>query len=91
MTVGGRIYDKCSLNLAINGKYNSDGSTDAEIAMRLVPTRVENGEVITTDEAAICIALGTLDGIDEVTQTAVSAIQNALQNYITESWQITEQ
>lgn len=81
--INGIQYDKFSLNLAITGKYNGDGSTDANVAMRLVPTRIENGEVFTADEAAIGIALGSLSGSDEVTQQAVGAIQAALQAYIT--------
>jgi hypothetical protein len=82
--IDGKQYDKLSLNLAITGKYNGDGSSDANVAMRLVPTRIENGEVITSDEAAIGIALGSLTGADEATQQAVGAIQTALQTYITE-------
>ena len=81
-TIDGKQYDKFSLNLAITGKYNGDGSTDANVAMRLVPTRVENGVVETADEAAIGIALGSLAGSDAATQQAVGAIQKALQAYI---------
>jgi hypothetical protein len=81
--INGQSYDRYSLNLAITGKYNGDGSTDANVAMRLVPTRIENGEVITGDDSAVGILLGTLDGADAETQQAVTAIQNALQNYIT--------
>jgi len=77
-----KTFDHYSLNLAITGKYNGDGSTDANVAMRLVPTRIENGEVITADDSAVGIVLGTLDGADAVTQQAVGAIQAALQNYI---------
>jgi hypothetical protein len=82
ITIDGIQYPKFSLNLAITGKYNADGSTDANVAMRLVPTRIENGEVITADEAAIGIALGSLAGSDSATQQAVGAIQAALQTYI---------
>lgn len=82
LQIDGKQYPKYSLNLAITGKYNGDGSTDANVAMRLVPTAIENGEVITADEAAIGIALGTLAGSDESTQQAVGAIQAALQIYI---------
>ena len=84
--IDGKTYDKFSLNLAITGKYLADGSTEARtessVAMRLVPTRIDNGEVITADEAAIGIALGSLEGSDEATQQAVGAIQAALQTYI---------
>jgi hypothetical protein len=81
--INGKSYDKFSLNLAITGRYLGDGSSDANVAMRLVPTRIEDGEVITADEAAIGISLGTLAGSDEATQQAVGAIQAALQAYIT--------
>ena len=80
--IDGKQYDKLSLNLAITGRYLGDGSSDANVAMRLVPTRIENGEVITADEAAIGISLGTLSGADAATQQAVGAIQSALQAYI---------
>jgi hypothetical protein len=80
--INGKSYDKFSLNLAITGKYNGDGSADANVAMRLVPTRIENGEIITADEAAIGIVLGSLAGADAATQQAVAAIQAALQAYI---------
>ena len=80
--IDGKTYDKFSLNLAISGRYLPDGSSDANVAMRLVPTAIQNGEVITADEAAIGIALGSLEGSDEATQQAVGAIQAALQTYI---------
>ena len=82
ITIDGKTYDRYSLNLAITGKYNGDGSSDANVAMRLVPTRIEDGEVSTADEAAIGIALGSLAGSDAATQQAVGAIQAALQAYI---------
>ena len=80
--INGKQYDKFSLNLAVTGRYLSDGSSDANVAMRLVPTAIQNGEVITADEAAIGIALGSLAGSDAATQQAVGAIQAALQAYI---------
>ena len=83
LQIDGKSYDKFSINLAITGKYNGDGSSDANVAMRLIPTRIEDGEVITADESAIGIALGSLTGSDEATQQAVGAIQAALQTYIT--------
>ena len=80
--INGKQYDKLSLNLAISGRYLGDGSSDANVAMRLVPTRIQDGEVITADEAALGIALGSLAGSDAATQQAVGAIQAALQAYI---------
>jgi hypothetical protein len=80
--IDGKTYPKYSLNLAITGRYLGDGSSDANVAMRLVPTRIEDGVVETADEAAIGSALGSLAGSDEATQQAVGAIQAALQTYI---------
>jgi hypothetical protein len=82
ITIDGKTYPLFSLNLAITGKYKSDGSTDAQIAMRLIPTRIANGQVETADAHAIGISLGTLAGSDTATQQAVAAIQAALQTYL---------
>jgi hypothetical protein len=82
ITIDGKTYDRFSLNLAITGKYKPDQTSDAQIAMRLIPTRIADGAVETADAEAIGISLGTLAGSDQATQTAVSAIQAALQTYL---------
>jgi hypothetical protein len=82
LQIDGKQYDRYSLNLAITGSYKADGSSDAQVAMRLIPTRIADGAVETADSAAIGISLGTLAGSDQATQTAVAAIQAALQAYI---------
>jgi hypothetical protein len=83
LQIDGKSFDKFSLNLAITGKYKADGSSDAQVAMRLIPTRIADGAVETADSAAIGISLGTLAGSDQATQQAVAAIQAALQTYLT--------
>lgn len=81
--INGKSYDKFSLNLAITGRYLGDGSSDANVAMRLVPTRIEDGVVETADEAAIGILRGSFSEIaDPAEQVAVAAIQSALQTLI---------
>jgi len=82
--IDGKQYPKYSLNLAITGRYLGDGSSDANVAMRLVPTRIEDGVVETADAEAKGISLGTLAGSDAATQQAIAAIQTALQTYISE-------
>ena len=82
LQIDGKSFDKYSLNLAITGFYLPTGQPDANIAMRLVPTRIEGEQVETADAAAIGIALDTLSGSDAATQQAVSAIQSALQSYL---------
>jgi hypothetical protein len=81
--IDGKQYPKYSLNLAINGKYNADGTSDASIAARFIPTRlVEDGEPEQAQEQSVNIALGSLSGADQPTLTAVSEISAALQKFI---------
>ena len=82
LQIDGKTYDRFSLNLAITGKYHADGASDAQVAMRLIPTRIADEAVETADAAAIGISLGTLAGSDQATQQAVAAIQQALQTYL---------
>jgi hypothetical protein len=83
ISIDGKTYPIFSLNLAITGKYKADGSSDAQVAMRLIPTRLADGAIETADANAIGISLGTLAGSDQATQQAVAAIQAALQSYLT--------
>jgi hypothetical protein len=90
LQIDGQTYDRWSLNLAITGKYKADGSPDASIAMRLIPTRIvpatedTAASVMQADAAAIGILRGYLSEVqDPAEATAVTAIQAALQTYIT--------
>ena len=81
--IDGKQYDKFSLNLAISGRYENDGTPNACINLLLTPTRIEAGEVITAPEAAVSILRGRLSEVtDPAEQAAIGAIQNALQIYI---------
>ena len=81
--IAGKSYDRYSLNLAITGKYLGDGSSDASIAARFIPTRlVEDGEPEQAQEQSVNIALGSLSGSDAATLTAVAEISAALQKFI---------
>jgi hypothetical protein len=81
--INGKSFDRYSLNLAINGKYNADGTPDASIAARFIPTRlVEGGEPEQAQEHSVNIALGSLSGSDAATLTAVAEISAALQKFI---------
>ncbi len=81
--IDGKSYPKFSLNLAITGKYNGDGTSDACINLLLTPTRIEEGEVITAPEASISILRGSLNEVtDPSEQAAIGAIQAALQNLL---------
>jgi hypothetical protein len=81
--IDGQIFDRYSLNLAISGKYLPDGSSDASIAARFIPTRlVEDGEPEQAQEHSVNLALGSLSGSDAATLTAVAEISAALQKFI---------
>jgi hypothetical protein len=95
LQIDGQTYDRWSLNLAITGKYKAGGSPDASICMRLIPTRIapattdaEGNAVpaaaVTADSAAIGLLRGRLSEITDPAEAAcVTAIQTALQTYIT--------
>jgi hypothetical protein len=92
--IDGKTYDLWSLNLAVTSKYLGDGSPDASICMRLIPTRIapastdtEGNPVpahaVTVEAAAIGLLRGRLAEItDPAEAEAVAAIQTALQNFI---------
>ena len=82
INIDGKSYPLYSLNLAINGKYLPDGSSDASIAARFIPTRIEDDEVEQAQEQSVNIALGSLSGSDAPTLTAVAEISAALQKFI---------
>jgi hypothetical protein len=89
IVLDGQTFDRWSLNLAITGKYKADGSPDASIAMRLIPTRIvpatedAAASVEQADAAAIGLLRGRLSEItDPAEAAAVTAIQTALQTYI---------
>jgi hypothetical protein len=82
IVIGEKFFDRFSLNLAINGKYLPDGSSDASIAARFIPTRIEGDEVEQAQEQSVNIALGSLSGSDAATLTAVAEISAALQKFI---------
>lgn len=58
--INGETYDIYTINLAITSVVNPDASEDANIAMRLIPTRITNGEVILANNYARSMALGRL-------------------------------
>jgi hypothetical protein len=83
ITIDGKTYDRFSLNLAITGFYKPDGQPDANVAMSLIPTRIEDGVV---EQAGLehrkAVVLGSLAQASAEEQQAVAAIQQALQTYL---------
>jgi hypothetical protein len=89
LEIDGQTYDRWSLNLAITGKYKADGSPDASIAMRLIPTRIvaatedTAASVEQADAAAIGLLRGHLHEVQDPAEIAcVTAITTALQTLI---------
>ena len=92
--IDGKQYDRYSLNLAISGKYNGDGTPDACINLLLTPTRIapattdDEGnaipaQAVTESQAARSLLRGRLAEVtDPAEQAAISAIQAALQTYL---------
>lgn len=82
ITIDGEIYDQYSINLAITSIVQLDASDDANVAMRLVPTRIANGEVILANDHARTMALGSVAEVDQATALAVSQISASIQEFI---------
>jgi hypothetical protein len=83
LQIDGKSFDKYSLNLAITGFYKPEGQPDANVAMSLIPTRVEDGVVEQAGmEHRKAVVLGSLSQASTEEQTAIGAIQAALQAYI---------
>ena len=84
VTINGKTYDRFSLNLATTGFYKPTGQPDANVAMSLIPTRIEDGVV---EQAGIehrkAVVLGSLSQASAEEQAAIGAIQAALQAYLT--------
>ena len=82
IVIDGETYDIYTINLAITSVVNPDASEDANVAMRLVPTRISNGEVILANDYARTMALGSVDNVDAPTKTAVVQISASIQEFI---------
>ena len=80
--IDGETYDIYAINLAITSIVNPDASEDANVSMRLLPTRVSNGEVIVAEAYARVMLLGSVDNVDLATKTAVAQISASIQEFI---------
>lgn len=60
VTIDNQIYDKATINLAVSTNY-SNGVEDLNMAIRIVPTRIDpNGHAVTADANALGIFRGRL-------------------------------
>ncbi len=82
ITINNEVYPLYSANLAISSKY-SEGSFEANAAMRLVPTRLdEQGNPITAEDHAKSVLVGTTKGISGPEQEAMQEIYQAVQKFL---------
>ena len=85
ITVDGQVYDKLSINLAVTSFYKPSGDRDLNIALRVIPTRIDpaNGP-ITLDSQASVLYRGSLSELQEADeQICVNKMISALQDFIT--------
>lgn len=74
-----------SINLAVTTKFNSDGSEDASIAMRVIPTLINDGVVITRDNEAQSYYRGSINEItDQVELSKIQALIDAIKGLVQE-------
>lgn len=84
VTFDGYTYDKLSVNLASTSFYNSDGSRDINVAMRIIPTRIDDqGNVVQLDSEAYTLYRGNLSQLQDSNEvTCMNNIVQALQQFI---------
>ena len=84
MTIEGKTFDRYSINFAVTGKYNANGTPDASISIVLTPTAITEEGVVQADQGQVQILRGHLsEVIDPAEQVAVAKIQAALQEFVT--------
>lgn len=64
-----------SINLAVTTRILPDGSEDASIALRMIPTSIVDGAVVTDDASAVGRYRGS---VSEITDPAEAAKVQAL-------------
>lgn len=80
LNIDGQEWPYLSTNLAITSRYAPDGTMDASVAARFVPTRIDNGEVVTLDAQALTFFRGSLKELrDSHEVEAMVAIRTALE------------
>jgi hypothetical protein len=83
ITIEGEVYGHLSINLAITYRVVDADNGDAQVAMRIVPTRIaEDGAVITVDDAAIGKTMGSLSQASPEAATAAQDVFNAVKAYL---------
>lgn len=81
--IEGESYPKYCANLAITAFYKKGGEFEANAALKLIPTRIdEDGNVAYKHDNSKNILLGSLKDADLDEQQAIQQIYNSIQHYI---------
>lgn len=73
-----------TINLAVTTRFNADGSEDASIALRVIPTTIEDGAVSTDDANARTYYKGSVGEITDAAEAAKVAALIAAIKALTE-------
>lgn len=80
--IDGETYDRYTASLCLLVQHKPDGSVSPAVNVRLVPTRIADGQVIQRDDHARSLLMGGIAGASEDAVTAVTAILAAGQTFI---------
>lgn len=86
IVIDNETYDKAIINLAISTTYDSNGNQDLNMALRIVPTRIDaSGNAIMSNSNNIGIFRGRLSEITSATENSlVNNLLVNLQNLVNE-------
>lgn len=83
ITIDGKEWSLLYTNLAISSRYNPDGSLDASVSARFVPTRIQDGVVESSEENAIVFYRGSLSELEcPAESAAMTTIKSALEQLV---------
>jgi hypothetical protein len=75
-------YPLYNANLAITSFYKSDGSFDFSAALKLIPSRVQDGQVEISNENSKSVLIGNKSEMQQLEMDAMNKIYAAIQEYI---------
>lgn len=83
--IDNQVYDKATINLAVSTNY-SNGIEDLNMAIRIVPTRIDpNGNSVTADAHSIGLFRGRLSELSSQAENElVNSLLVNLQNLLNE-------
>ncbi|NBT07548.1 MAG: hypothetical protein EBS98_01980 [Chitinophagia bacterium] len=85
MNINNPIYENTTINLAVTTKFNIDGTEDASIAMRAIPTVIQDGIVVTKDSDAKSYYRGSINEIsDQLELSKIQSLIDAIKGLIQE-------